>query len=72
MSIVRPQGRAKETTEAKMVEADNGEMLGLQPADPKRKHVKNSSFREWEKGGPGDGGYKPNFVTPRGSVRSSV
>lgn len=72
MAIVGPQGRGRPKPDAKYVEADNGEMLGLQPADPKRKHVKNSSFREWEKGGPGDGGYKPNFVTPRGSVRSSV
>lgn len=67
-----PQGRSRETTQAKYVEADNGEMLGLQSADPKRKKVRNSSFREWEKGGPGDGGMRPNFVTPRGSVRSSV
>lgn len=72
MSIKGVQGRARETTQAKMVEADNGEMLGLQGADPKRKKVKNGSFREWEKGGPGDGGYKPQFVTPRGSVRSTV
>lgn len=64
------QGRPREKMAHKMYQPDHGQLMSVTVEDMRRRYLKNSSFREWEKLNVGK--VRPDYIVTKNEKRASL